>query len=317
VSGGQRVLDRLFRREPGCQLVLGTHIWPLRLIGHDLDFEDPASPAKVVARLQIENHEVIVTRMGGLFVAMPDGVGTHPAPDGHQRQLEFKDQITTLFNRVLCELAIQGTISEPASPVEMGPGLMLEDHALIFMSSGGRESYLRRTVEPTSSVLRGDWRTWGFTSPDHLRLASEQHFTNILVAISPLLPTLVAGAYSACSRGHIADAVAGCWFACEQLIAHLYRELRNGLPEDDERRGWLGDIGNVGARIEVLYLAGKIDEEIYRHLQRGRKVRNDLVHRAAAALNAAESAGLALHGLLERIGQRRAAPLQMSRASLW
>jgi hypothetical protein len=65
------------------------------------------------------------------------------------------------FNKIICELALLDVISEPASPLHISHGNLLEGHALITVGRGGYVVF-ERTVGPAFlSTIHGLGRLSG------------------------------------------------------------------------------------------------------------------------------------------------------------
>ena len=67
-------LYRFFRPDPASELVLGTYLYPYRLLGTP-DWDEPYSASKVVAQTGVASHVVMITRSGGLFLRPPLHLG--------------------------------------------------------------------------------------------------------------------------------------------------------------------------------------------------------------------------------------------------
>ncbi len=151
-------LDDFFKGAAS-ELVISTYLYPYCLLGEP-DFADPYSAVEVVERVASSSCEVLITRNGGLFVRPPASL-THRADanvaDIHKK-IAFEDMTARLLNLVICEFTLHGVVSEPATAVHISAGRLIDDHALIISSGGGRENYLERSIQPALQLIQGTWR---------------------------------------------------------------------------------------------------------------------------------------------------------------
>lgn len=287
-------LYRFFRDPSEGERVIGTYIYPVRLFGSP-DFADASSATVVIRTITIGLHDILVTRMGGLFVRPPGTLSDCRGPSGPHRsrvdtaaKLQYEEDVAGAFNRIICELALLGTVSEPASPVHIAHGQLVDGHAVVGSAPGGREVYLERTLGPYLTLLADHLRFWFVHPEDVLDQAAVQARTTVLASISDSLPALVPGAYYYLSRRQPAEAVMDSWIVTEQILDYLWQTYVSALLDHD-RRERLSDSRTYTAsvRTEVLHMAGVIDTSLYNAIHKARKHRNDLAHRAKITLSAA------------------------------
>jgi hypothetical protein len=144
--------------------VIDTYLYPYRLF-MPVDFADRYASIEVIGRVPAGDQEVMVTRNGGLFVQPPiDLPDSSPHIEYFEeqgrifsRKVAFEAKAAISFNPLICELALLGFVSEPASTVHISLGKLVDDHALIGSGSGGREMYLERTIDRSEELLSGRW----------------------------------------------------------------------------------------------------------------------------------------------------------------
>lgn len=295
--------------------VIGTYLYPPRSF-MPIDFEDPYGSTEVIGRVPASAHEVLVTRNGGLFVKPPVDLPNN-------RKVATENEATFSFNLLICELALLGFVSEPASTVHISVGKLVDDHALITSSGGGREMYLERTTQPASELLKGQWPGTVLISQD---LIPEGTFERLrllerakkLAEVAELLPTLVAGAYWMCSRRQLGEALLDSWGACEQVLDYLWRKYVSSLS-DDRRRERLKDTRTYTAavRTETLFSVGLIDSTVYDALNAARKQRNDIAHRAKITLQGAQDGAEAMKLMIELLCKTNIEPVLICRSITW
>lgn len=124
-------------------------------------------------------------------------------------QMTFEETATNAFNHFLCELALDGMWSEPVSPVHISFGQLIDDRfAVVTVSSGAAGvNYLERTLGPVHALLTPEWLSWTMHPESVLDGPIQLSRADALHGISPTLPTLVCGAYSAASRRLLAECV--------------------------------------------------------------------------------------------------------------
>ncbi len=318
-------LDRFYKSRTGGDRVIGTYLWPLRLFG-DPDPEDRYSATEVIRNIPIGSHDVLVTRNSGLFVRPPDTF-SDPYREGEaeygsdlKAKMSFEEEVASSFNRLICELALMGIVSEPASPVHISYGQLIDGHALVTVASGGREIYEERSLFPSLALLRGtgEWLLWPMHPETVLDEAANQACTMRLVDISSSLPAFVAGAYYAFSRYQPSEALMSGWIVTEQILDHLWEEYISTIP-GRPRRDRLEDKRTYTAavRAEVLLTAGEIQGQMYELIQTARKHRNDLAHRAKISLSNARDSLTAMKAVIEFVCQREVAPPAVATGVNW
>lgn len=280
----------------------GAYIHPHRYFGErSLDPNDYLEVVKVVT--DVGGVDVAVTRGGGMFVRAPIKEGADP------------DQVAAVLNLLLCELTFAGLWSQPVAGHDAQVGKLIGRHAAIF---GGSGEFAERTWGP-SALLASDpgsagmgpdenlywppffyWLTWDPAVLDHLDGAPT---ATALAEISPTLPGLVVAAEYHAARHNLAETISTCWFVTEQLIFKLWQEYIEAI-DDSARRKRLSDFRTYTAavQIETLQATGQIDDDLARQLHLGRKVRNDMAHRAAMSMDAASESLTTMQRSLQRLG---------------
>lgn len=316
-------LERFYKSRTAGERVIGTYLWPLRLFGAP-DPRDPYWATEVIRSIRIGSHEVLVTRNSGLFVRPPDTFSDSYRDNqielrsDLEDKLSFEEEVAGSFNRLICELALMGVVSEPASPVHISYGQLIDDHALVTVASGGREIYQERSLFPSLALLRGDWLSWPIHPESAVDQAANQACTSYLGHISPSLPALVAGAYSLFSRRQLSEALMDSWIVSEQILDHLWEKYMLTVP-DRARKKRLEDtrIFTATVRAEVLLTAGTIGLSIYQAIQKARKHRNDLAHRAKISLSNASECLHTMKALVELVCEREVAWPEVSTGVNW
>jgi hypothetical protein len=195
------LLDAFFGDRTQGERVIGTYVYPLGFFGEP-DWKESYSCTEVVRRTRIDRCEVLITRMGGLFVQPPqeltdpycacyDSAG--PMSD-LETKMAFEESTAEVFNLLICELALLGVVSEPVSPVHISYGQLIENHALVLVGSGGRELYLERGVGANLALFGNHWGAWPLRSESLLDEAARLARTRVLASISATLSSLVPGA---------------------------------------------------------------------------------------------------------------------------
>ncbi len=282
-------LDVFYSSETPGERVIGSYLYPYCLLSPP-DWEDPYSATEVIGRIGVGSDQVLITRNGGLFIRPPEPLAytndpeTDPGENLHAK-LEFEDVASVLFNQVICEFAFHAIISEPATPVHISVGKLVDDHALITSAGGGREIYLERTLNPSMHLLQGTWRMHRVHDPQILSNVSRLLCASKFFEVSENLPGLVAGAYSLFSQRQLPEALIDAWIVIEQIIDWLWTDYLSQF-DDASRRERLSDTRTYSAavRIEILHTAGVLSDSLYRALHLARKHRNDLAHRAKISL---------------------------------
>jgi hypothetical protein len=290
--------------------VLGTYLYPHRLFGQP-DYDNPVSATKIIATASVQERQIFATRNGGLFTRIPRQFRDHHIfPGGasrgrvDQEQLGkkrgFEEDVATDFNLLVCELTLTDIVSEPASPVHLAGGRLVEGHALVVSGGGGRETYEERTLHPLYKLSSHEWVFDEPADEEKLRQACSLERAKMLSDISPELPTLVAAAYSSFSRRQLSAALNDSWVVVEQVLDAAWSTYTSGLPEAG-RRGRLTDTRTYTAavRTELLYTIGVIDSDAYEALNRARKYRNGFIHGAKIDLSATQHCMTSMRLMIE------------------
>jgi len=289
-------LDKFFKRpESYGERVIGTYLYPYRLFGEP-NWDHPYSATKVIARAKVGTDEVLITCNGGLFLLPP--ASTKSLRD----KLAFEEKAANVFNRPICEFALSGIVSAPATPVHISAGRLINGHALITSAGGGREMYLERTMQPSLQLLdeRGIWRMHPLHSLDVVDKVANLRCTSLLVEVSDNLPTFVAGAYSLFSQRQAGEALMDSWIVIEQIIDSLWADFLKRIT-GNSRKERLPDrrIYTSAVRIELLYTVGILPLPLYEALNIARDHRNKLAHRAKISLTMSKECLMAMKQMIE------------------
>jgi len=306
------------------QRVIGTYLYPLYFFG----VQDPAdaySATEVITAVQAGPHEILITRMGGLFVRPPSELSDlHRATDEDEpaddlsAKLAFEDEASNAFNRLICELCLLGVVSQPTSPVHISYALLAHGHVVITGAAGGREFYRERTMGPLADLLGPNWLMWPIRPETVLQKAGSLTRANRLAEISPSMPEFVAGAYSLYSQRQINEALADSWVVCEQLLNYLWQRHCAEMA-DKPRKKRLDDTRTYSAsvRLEVLRTAELLPDSLYQVLHKARDHRNKLLHRAKMDFQATSESMTAMKMMLEDILGEPIEPPETLRGVNW
>jgi hypothetical protein len=296
--------------------VFGTHLYPVRR------FEPAGAPAVPDASTFTEvirtiptagalKTEVLLTRMSGLFVRVPEEyqIGT-PGPLGKeqfQRRLAIVERIADAMNQVICELALLGVTSDPASPNEIGVGFL--DGGRAGISSSG-SMYNERVLDPVVGVFTQPFPQWfrPFNTVAEAELDGIEALeaTRRLLEVSDALPAFVAAAYAVFQRRLLAEALVDAWIVIEQVVNWLWREQYRPKAHDSAHRARLDDYRSFTAntKLETLLADNLIEPGLYDELQAARRQRNDTAHGANVDIAAASTVLEAMHKALEFVCDR-------------
>lgn len=288
-------LDKFFQGKSGSGSVIGTYLYPYRLLSEP-DWNDPYTATAVIATTNVDSLEVHITCNGGLFLRPPGKLVDF------QDKIAFEEKASNAFNRIICEFAFHGIVSEPSTPTHISAGKMIDDHALITSAGGEREIYPERTTNPSLHLLlpQGIWQMYPLVDAKtvqevvHLKASSE------IAKVSESLPALTAGAYSLFSRRQLSEALIDSWIVIEQLV-DCFWSTHISQVSDKRRRGRLKDTRTYtsSVRIEILHTIGTFPRSLYEALAVARKHRNDLAHRADINLKMARETVTAMKQMIE------------------
>lgn len=317
------IFDQFFQAPAVGERVIGTYLYPTRYFGTQKP-DDRDAATEIIGVVHIGSHEVLVTRSSGLFIRPPasfrdplKGSAIDSEKD-FRGKLAFEEEAAEAFNQLICELTLKGIVSEPASPVHISRGQIIDGHALITSTSGGREIYLERTMAPSLALMRHEWLMGPSHAESVLEQAATLSCTKHSVSISSTLPSLVAGAYYWLSRRQPSEALIDSWIVTEQALDYLWKEYIETLS-DDERKKRLKDERTYTAavRAEILLTAGRVEEQLYKRIQRARGFRNDLAHRARISLQNTVDCVLAMKAVIELICGEVVAEPSVSQGVNW
>lgn len=315
--------DRFFKSPTEGETLVGTYLWPLLLFADRFPVDKWAA-IEVIHTIKAGQHNILITRNGGLFSKPPPQFSDLYRRSEHQiqeqdldKKILFQADIAEVFNQLICELALAGLVSEPVSPVDISRGQLIDGHALITSARGGRELYTHRTAEVALALINNMWRMWRVHSEGLLAQASNLEATAILGTIGKSLPTLIAGAYHYFSRQRLSEALVDAWVVTEQLLDSLWEQYVE--PFDVQRRTRLSDERTYTAavQIELLRTAGVIEPELYNMLQKARKHRNNLAHRAVVSLDTALETLQGMKTMIEFVCKRTVVDADISQGVNW
>jgi len=267
--------------------VLGTHLYPLWNFGEfPLDPRD-ATRILLTVPTPVRDLAVHVTRIGGLFVELPDELYRPPAgfdpsdPDLHSRRVEFRFDMVRAINVLIAELCLIGPWSEPAAPLHIDQGFMNDGRAATW---GGSGDYSDRTHGPARQLigvgnLNEEPRP---VTAAPLDQAAPLSLLRELLPISESLPTFIAGAYSSFPKESYAEAALNAWIAVEQTLNWLFEREYVSAASNAAHKERLRDGRTFSAAVvtEILRSIGTLGDDAYAIIQMARKVRNDLAHDA-------------------------------------
>lgn len=270
----------------GGEQVLGTHIFPLCLFGWPFDLRRATEVTRSYVT-PVDDLEVLLNRMGGLFVRVPDPLrGFARDSDSveimkprFEAKAAFADKAVAAFNLVVCEFTFAGVFSEPTSRLHVGPGWLSEGKASV---SGGSGRTTQRTLGPTAMMAMNPlWpNSWDTVAEDRLDKTAGLARAIELWRIADSLPTFVASAYFFFAQRLLAEALLDGWIVVEQLLNRLWDDHYVPISRDRSHRERLDDTRSFTANVkaELLFARGVIDGETYDAVQKARKRRNDLAH---------------------------------------
>jgi len=284
----------------------GAHMQPLRFFAADRS-TDPNDYLEVLVVVTVDGTEVAVTRGGGLYVR---DHGQYVS-DGSFFQL------AGIFNLLLCELTLRGVVSEPITTIDIQDGRLIGHHAAMV---GGWGEDAARTFGPLwllSSIPRnlGEGYSTGsatYWPPNCYWFTRDPAVLNGLDGvrgaiqlrdISPSVPALLVAAQHHAASHNLAETILTSWVVTEQVLSSLWDNYV-GTLHDPSRRTLLADSRTFGAsvRAELLLTAGILTENVYSTVQRARKIRNDMAHRARLGAQEAADSLKALHEILRVVG---------------
>jgi hypothetical protein len=300
--------------------VFGTHLYPVTHFAEDMErLPDPDTLTRVIRTIPTagpHQTEVMLTRMSGLFVRVPGeyaggGIEIPIDPEQIRRRAEMTEQAADAMNQVICELALSGITSDPASPIEIGMGFFANGRAGI--ASGGSQQN-ERVMDPVMRVMTQAPPFWfGISNSvpeEKLAGIEELDATRKLLTVSDALPAFIAAAYALFQRRLLAEALVDGWIVIEQVVNWLWREQYRPKAHDAAHRARLDDYRSFTAntKLETLLAAGAIQPELYDALQEARRRRNATAHGARVDLASAQTVVDAMRKTIEFVCGRAVAP---------
>ncbi len=262
-------------------LLWGTYLYPYACFV-PMTPAVPTRPLEILEEVQVDTVPLLVTANGGVMMHAPaEMMADDPGSWDLAEMIKAKDAFVQAANMLICELALSGVVSQPATHAHVGAGVRIGKYAVIRSGSGGREMYSHRTIDVVGHLLNGGWLRYPTHPPELLTKACELKTSSLLAAVSPTLPRLVAGAYSLFSQHLYAEALVDAWVVIEQILDVYWKERGQRLHPSSARRERLKDVGFVAAvRIEILQSEGALPNDLAESLHKARRLRNELAHRA-------------------------------------
>jgi hypothetical protein len=303
----------------GGERVFGTHLYPVKLFfetAGDSTLYDPSTFTQVIREVPTAGSfevSVVLTRMSGLFVRVPEAYRAGSGEmqnDLLETRIAITEQVADAMNQVICELALLGITSDPASPIEIGMGFLDQGRAGIA-SSGSDQN--QRVMDPVVRIFTEPPPRWfglGDSVPEtRLEGLEKLHATRKLLGVSDALPAFIAAAYALFRRRLLAEALVDGWIVIEQVVNWLWRQQYKPRARNSAHRKRLDDTRsfNANTRLETLLAAGGIEPTLYDALQAARKYRNDTAHGAHVDLTAATTVLEAMHQTIEFVCDRSVA----------
>jgi hypothetical protein len=293
----------------GGEPVLGTHIFPLRLLGWPFELTSAVEVTRSYVT-PVDDLEVLVTRMGGLFVRIPESltrfdpseVGGGDMKESFEARAAFADRAVAAFNLVVCEFTFAGVFSEPTSRLHLGPGALSDGRASIH---GGSGPTTERTLGPQTMMgLNPMWASsWESIADERLVQTEGLSRATALWTIADSLPTFVASAYFFLAQRLLAEALLDGWIVVEQILNRIWEDEYVPTSRDSRHRDRLDDTRSFTANVkaELLFASGLIDGETYDSVQSARKRRNDLAHGGRVDVAGAFECMAAMKAMLEKV----------------
>jgi hypothetical protein len=264
-----------FKRPPALTLdtrVLGTHLLPMRLFGlggaiggAGLRPGDEDEATKVIRALDVLGEEVLVTRMGGLFVRPPleltDVYVEEQQPTPAREKLDYIEHAAELFNLVTCELALRGVPSAPVSMLHIARGDLVDGYAAIVTAAMAPDPWRERTTAPARELeAQSDWWfRWSSEPEAVLDAVGGADAASRLREIAPRLPSAVAMTCSLASQRLVAAATAQAADVIEALRGELTDEE---LREVDAARALDLEAARAVMGRMAAAIAGACDVEV-------------------------------------------------------
>lgn len=305
--------------------IIGTYLSPLTLFTSEAT-QSPATDlnkaTEVIKTININQHEIMITRTGGLFTKPPENLSDrHKDPTLDQNfkaKMQFVGEFVKSLNLLICELSLSsdlgivGAISRTVTHADIGRGQLIGNLGLLtnttLSNCFGRErvdSYIYWLLQ---SVNTGNWFSWTKRQEGVLEKIEFLECTSTLNKISETIPPLIIGAYTSLSSQQFSEATIDSWMVIEQIIDFLWKEYTDSLA-DSKRKTRLNDTRTYSAsvRLEVLLTTGIIPQDLSDNLHKVRAIRNDLVHRAKTDFTAAIESIKALKQTIEFICKKEVA----------
>ncbi|MGH2411808.1 MAG: hypothetical protein ACRDGS_15810, partial [Chloroflexota bacterium] len=226
-------VSHLFGDDQPSMPVIGSFIRPLWVFADEYPVL-MSEWLKVVATVNMDGLDVMLTRNGGIFIEIPaeyhDIQGNYRAGNDAER-LEFQGRVLLAFNQILCAYALTGIMTEPVTAIHLGRGKMAGGCAVVLNGGGG--GGIERTVDPYTLLLKGKTEYWSRISAFTMELATDESNLSdlrLLTQVSPHAPLFVLIAYNALSVELYSESLVNAWFAVELWIGHTWTQLRKVSP---------------------------------------------------------------------------------------
>jgi hypothetical protein len=284
----------------------GTYLYPLRILGTGVRPNDANDYLEVVAVLKVGGCKVAVTRGGGIFVRQRDPV----------HSWEEAVETVRVLNLLVCELALNGLISEPVSTADIQSGKLIGRHIAIAGGWGNfpERNYGVLTILAASPREMGPGNIWWppnvFWIPHHdLKILEKVDGTPIvkqLMKASETIPGLVASACYNAHRHNQSAAAVMAWVATEQVLSHFWEQLVAGI-QDAQRQRRLKDFRTYtsSVQIEALESQGVLDTALATKLHAARSARNKLAHTGTLSEDGYATCLYAMTAMIEKLCQRQ------------
>lgn len=155
-------------------------------------------------------------------------------------------------------------------------------------------------MTPAMELLNELWRSRQLVGLDVVKAVANQGCSSKLTKVSEVLPSLVAGAYSFFSQRQFSEALNDSWVVIEQIIDSLWKDYVRNIGEKF-RKDLLSDSRtySVVVRMETLHTTGTIPANLHELLDKARRNRNRLAHRAKINDVMAQQCLTAMHQMIE------------------
>jgi hypothetical protein len=310
LSVSERLPLSRFIFEPSWTPVLGTYLYPLKLLDVDELPTDPNDYLEVIRVVPVTGMDVAITRGGGLFVR----------DRGQYSARQAIDALVQSLNILTCEFTLAGLVSQPVTDIDVQSGKLIGKYVSI---TGGWGSFGERTWGPyallcvtprdMSAPYRATanpyWPPYFYWTAHNRKgiVAEVEKLANapLLSAVAPGLPSLVAAAAFHATRHNMSETIINSWVVVELILYQRWMDHLTAQPDSGRRRR-LKDTRTYSASVqaEVLLTAGLLPADTYDKVQSARKTRNDFTHKGDASADGAAQCMEAMRAMLSLLGVR-------------